>query len=101
MVLVSALPLRAAVPVFTLFTPREPPLTGSLEGSAPGEEPGSGDPEGEVRLGLAAEDFLPSSPKLEIQLKSKKMLIIAVFVNTKNKVGMRLFFRLMGFSSQV
>lgn len=64
-VLVSALPLRAVVPVFGLFAPREPLLTGSLGESAPGGEPGSGEPKGEACLGLAAEDFLLSSAKLE------------------------------------
>lgn len=64
-VLVSALPLRAVVPVFGLFVPREPLLTGSLGESAPGGEPGSGEPKGEACLGLAAEDFLLSSAKLE------------------------------------
>lgn len=72
MVLVSALPLRAVVPVFGLFAPREPLLTGSLGESAPGGEPGSEEPEGEACLGLTAEDFLLSSPKLEIYLEKER-----------------------------
>lgn len=54
------------MPVIWLFAPREPPLTGSLGESTPEGEPGSGEPKGEACLGLAAEDFLLSSPKLEI-----------------------------------
>lgn len=68
----SALPLRAVVPVFGLFAPREPPLTGSLGESAPGGELGYGEPDGEVCLGLAAGDFLLSRPKLQIQLEKEK-----------------------------
>lgn len=71
MVLVSALALRA-VDVFGLFAPREPLLTGSLGESAPGGEPGYGEADGEDCLGLAAEDFLLSSPKLEIDLEKEQ-----------------------------
>lgn len=67
MVLVSALLLRAVVAVFVLFAPKKPLLTSSLGDSACGGEPGSGEPEGELCLGLAPLDFLPSSPKLEMQ----------------------------------
>lgn len=70
MVLVSALPLRAVV--FALFAPREPLLTGSLGECAPGGEPGSEEPEGEACLGLAPEELLLSSPKLEIYLEKER-----------------------------
>lgn len=71
-VLVSSLPWRGVVPVFGLFAPREPLLTGSLGESAPRAEPVSGELEGDACLDLAAGLFLLSSPKLEMYLRKKQ-----------------------------
>lgn len=83
MVLVSALPLRAVVPVFVLFAPKRPLLTGSLGESARGGEWGSGEPEEEACLGLAPLDILPSSPKLDMQYKSNEMVTVSWILNLK------------------
>lgn len=82
MFLVSALPLRAVVPVLRLFAPREPLLRGTLGESAPRAEPVSGELEGEACLDLAAEIFLLSSPKLEIYLEKRQKAPVSSYRNT-------------------
>lgn len=59
------------MPVFGLFTLSEPLRTGSLGESAAGGEPGSDQLEGEVCLGLAAEDFLLLKEKVRKRQKKK------------------------------
>lgn len=71
MVVVSARPLRAAVPGFGLFAPREAFLPGSLGEPASRGEPRYGEPDGEAFLGLAAGDFLLSRPRLKIENRRK------------------------------
>lgn len=60
------------MPVFGLFAPRDPLLTGSLGESVPRVEPVSGELDGEGCLDLGAEIFLQSSPTLQIYLEKKR-----------------------------